>query len=135
MAKIEKDVHIAASIERVWAALTGAQALAAWMGTSSPPRIALQPGGEYEFFDGSTTGKITTLIPPHSLAYTWRQAEWPAEWADSLVRWELREANAGTQLRLTHTGFPNPDERDSHAEGWDVYWLDPMVAWLEGANR
>jgi hypothetical protein len=34
-------------------------------------------------------------------------------------------------VRLTHDKFPNTEERDSHDEGWDVYWLKPMKEWLE----
>lgn len=129
MTPIKKSLTIAAPIARVWAALTGPKAIAAWMGgpvTSNP-----RPGGRLALFGGETTGRYLQVAKPTALAYTWRQAGWPAEWADSRVRWTLRAVRAGTAIRLVHTGFPNLAERDAHAEGWDIYWLGPMQAWLE----
>src|SRR5690242_12913838 len=103
---IEKVVTIAAPLERVWAALTEPAAIAAWMDDDAAA-IDLRAGGAYQFFGGATTGIVTAFKAPRSLTYTWRQAEWPAAWADSVVTWTLRRAGAGTRVQLTHTGFPN----------------------------
>ncbi len=43
----------------------------------------------------------------------------------------VEPVEVGTRVHLTHDRFPNVDERDSHDEGWDVYWLSPMKDWLE----
>lgn len=125
--QIEKDISIAAPIDRVWAALTDPAAIGAWMGDEEQVAVDLRVGGAYQFFGGAPTGVVTKLRRPNTLEYTWRQAEWP----DSVVRWKLARDGAGTKVHLTHDTFPNQAERDSHDEGWDTYWLEPMRAWLE----
>jgi len=127
--KVTKKLTIAAPIEKVWAALTSPKAIAGWMG--GPVIVNPRVGGKYALFGGETTGKFTQIEKPSTLEYTWRQANWPAEWADSRVHWELKPTKTGTQVKLTHDHFPNQDERDGHDEGWDTYWLAPMKEWLE----
>jgi uncharacterized protein YndB with AHSA1/START domain len=129
---VEKSVYIEAPVERVWAALTDSQAIASWMGAGSVADLELQVGRPYAVFGGETTGRFARINPPHQLDYTWRQAEWKRQWADSIVHWELAPVGTGTQVRLVHEGFPNRPERDGHDKGWDDYWLGPMKAWLEG---
>jgi len=129
MSKVAKKVTIAAPVQKVWTALTSPKAIEAWMG--GPVRVSLKVGGKYAFFGGETTGEFIRIEKPNTLEYTWRQAGWPAEWADSRVHWELNPTRKGTQVRLTHDKFPNTEERDSHDEGWDAYWLKPMKEWLE----
>jgi uncharacterized protein YndB with AHSA1/START domain len=132
MSFIAKTILIQSPVERVWAALTGPIVIAAWMGgevLSDPHR-----GGKYAYFGGETTGVYTYVEPPYRLEYTWRQSTWPADWPDSHVRWRLRRLPDGTDLQLVHDGFPNQEERDSHDQGWEDYWLKPMKAWLEQDN-
>ena len=133
MTDVEKNVIIAAPIEKVWAALTDPQAIGAWMDDEAV-KVNLKVGGRYKFFGGETTGEITALAPPHTLEYTWRQGEWLKEWPDSVVRWELKPSGKKTRVHLTHRRFPNQSERDGHDEGWDTYWLGPMKAWLESKD-
>lgn len=129
-AQIKKHLTIAAPIQKVWAALTDAKSIGAWMGDDAV-KSTLRKGGGYALFGGETTGKFTVIKKPTRLEYTWRQHEWKKEWADSVVRWELKAKGEGTEVRLTHSKFPNQKERDGHDEGWDVYWLKPMKKWLE----
>jgi len=131
---IEKNVRIAAPIERVWAALTDPASIEGWMGEDSAVEVDLKVGGRYRLFGGETTGKFTRIERPHRLEYTWRQATWRKGWPDSIVRWGLQTDRDGTRVSLVHTQFPNSEERDSHDEGWDAYWLEPMQAWLESAD-
>jgi uncharacterized protein YndB with AHSA1/START domain len=133
MSDIEKNLHIAAPIERVWAALTEPGAILGWMGPESKVEVDLKVGGRYRLFGGDTTGQFTKVERPNILEYTWRQGEWQKGWADSLVHWELRDAagGKGTQVHLTHSRLPNDHEREGHDEGWDQYWLGPMRKWLE----
>ncbi len=133
MADIERDLQLAVPIETVWAALTEPEAIMAWMGDDTLVAVDLHVNGPYQFFYGATTGRFTEIEPPHRLAYTWRQDEWPSHWPDSLVRWELTpDGQGGTKLHLTHANLPNPTERDGHDQGWDLFWLHPMQDWLEG---
>ena len=131
MADIEKNVQIAAPIEKVWAALTDPVSIRGWMGEDSAVEVDLKVGGRYRLFGGDTTGAFTVIERPHTLEYTWRQGEWKKAWPDSVVHWELKTAGQGTQVRLAHSKFPNQEERDGHDTGWDDYFLGPMKEWLE----
>lgn len=131
MLSIEKNVVIAAPIERVWAALTRPAMLETWMEDDSV-QIDLRMGGKYQFFDGETSGKFLLVERPIQLEYTWRQREWPRDWPDSYVRWEIEPTGSGTRLRMSHTHLPNEEERNSHDEGWDIYFLEPLRDYLEG---
>jgi uncharacterized protein YndB with AHSA1/START domain len=131
VADIEKNVRIAAPIEKVWAALTYPTSIRGWMGDDSTIAVDLQVGGHYQLFGGETTGVFTQIEKPNKLAYTWRQGEWHKDWPDSLVSWELTPVGQQTQVLLTHNQFPNTEERDGHDEGWDIYFLGPMKEWLE----
>jgi uncharacterized protein YndB with AHSA1/START domain len=130
MSTVTKSVIIQAPIDQVWAALSAADTISSWMG--GLVKSDLRPGGKYAYFGGETTGRYTIVDPPHRLEYTWRQTEWPAEWSDSTVKWELKADEKGTHVDLVHEHFPNESERSGHDEGWDTYWLGPMKEWLEG---
>ena len=39
------------------------------------------------------------------------------------VRFELEEDAGGTIVRLSHRGFPEPAQRESHSHGWSHYAL------------
>jgi uncharacterized protein YndB with AHSA1/START domain len=133
MKDIEKSVRIDAPLESVWAALTDPAAIGGWMGTIGL-KVDLKAGGRYAFFGGETTGRFTEVAGPRILEYTWRQSSWKKGWKDSIVHWQLKRERGGTRVRLTHHRFPNKEERDGHDEGWDLYWLEPMKAWLESKN-
>lgn len=130
MDDVVKQVRIDAQIERVWQALTDAGTIAEWMLDPSAA-LDLRAGGEYRLFGGETSGQFTAIEKPRLLEYTWRQSAWPAEWADSRVRWQLSAEGGATQVTLTHSQFPNDDERAGHDSGWDDYWLEPMIDYLE----
>ena len=127
---IRKTILIKAPVEKVWAALTDAKAIGSWMGGEGI-KVTLRMGGTFTLFGGDTTGKFMEIRRPNTLEYSWRQHTWQKAWADSIVRWELNPKGKSTYLRLVHSQFPNTEERDSHEEGWDTYWLKPMKAWLE----
>lgn len=61
-------------------------------------------------------GEYRELARPSRLAFTWR---WEgSEMPDTLVTIDLRPADAGTELVLTHSQFPLPSQRDEHTKGW-----------------
>ncbi|MCC6613254.1 MAG: SRPBCC domain-containing protein [Anaerolineae bacterium] len=131
MPSIRKQVIAHAPIEQVWSALVDRDAIAAWM-IDETVAVDLRVGGAYAFFAGETTGRFTRVEAPTILEYTWRQDTWPAEWADSKVCWELEAHGSSTRIQLFHRDFPNEDERENHDDGWILYWLNPMIDWLEG---
>jgi uncharacterized protein YndB with AHSA1/START domain len=131
MQPILKERLILASPQAVWAALTDPASIQAWMGDESAVEFDLRPGGRFRLFGGETSGTIETVEPLSRLGYSWRQAEWPAEWADSHVEWTLSPEGPGTRLHLVHRDFPTQQERDGHDQGWDDYFLGPMQQVLE----
>ena len=130
---IKKSLTIAAPIHKVWSALTEPKVIGTWMDDANV-KVTLRKGGRYAFFGSETSGKFTTIHKPITLEYTWRQHEWKKEWKDSIVRWELKADGDTTVVKLTHTNFPNKEERDGHDDGWDVYWLQPMTLWLRTSD-
>lgn len=130
MSEIEKTAQIAVPIGKVWQALTVPDVISDWM-SDEYVKVDLKIGGRYSFFGGETTGKFIEIEKPIILEYSWRQSTWPKDWKDSIVRWELKAGRGGTQVHLIHRDLPNKEEQDSHDEGWDIYWLEPMTDWLE----
>lgn len=131
MADIVKNIRIATPIDKVWDALTNPASIRGWMGDDDTIAVELRAGGHFQFFGGETTGVFIEIEKPNKLAYTWRQGEWQENWPNSLVSWELTPVGQETQVKLTHSQLPNSAERDSHDEGWDIYFLGPMKNWLE----
>jgi uncharacterized protein YndB with AHSA1/START domain len=131
--RIEREVQIAAPIERVWAVLTEPAHVGEWFGQGKPTDIDLRPGGvmvldhgEY----GTFPTTIVTVEAPHSFSYRWASA-YPGEEAtednSTLVEFTLATADDGTLLRVVETGFAAltiPPARvstagyDSHSSGW-----------------
>ena len=131
---IEKTLVINAGIDRVWAALTDEEAIGSWM-EDEGVKVNLKKGGKYTLFAGSTTGKFTGIARPKVLEYTWRMDDWDKDAPDTNVRWELEPSGKKTKVRLVHSGFIDRDMRDSHDDGWDVYFLEPMKSWLEAGDN
>ncbi|HVO41745.1 MAG TPA: SRPBCC domain-containing protein [Aggregatilineales bacterium] len=127
---IERNVLIAAPIGKVWRAMTDPEIIAEWMSDDSV-QISLKIGGTYRFFNGETTGAFMQVDKPKSLAYTWRQVDWLKEWPDSIVQWEFEPVGRSTRITLLHSRLPNKEQRDSHDEGWDLYFLEPLQEFLE----
>lgn len=116
---ITTTVDIAASPERVFAALTDPQELAAWWGSDDTYRtrdwrIDARPAGEWSARtidpsgnEGSIHGEFIVANAPHVLESTWH-ASWDGR-ASTTVRYELAPVIVhdapGTRLTVTHTGF------------------------------
>ena len=119
--------HYRRPIERVWKALTEPARLSDWMGQSYVEPFV---GGRYEtMLDGlkPMRGRVRIWEPPSLLEYEFRNAHAP----DSVARWELSPADAGTRVIFKHRGMPYANS-NLMLPGWHVY-LDHMGAALEGA--
>ncbi|MEO8546155.1 MAG: SRPBCC domain-containing protein [Betaproteobacteria bacterium] len=122
---------IRAPRERVFDAFTTEAGIASWMGPRgmhvSVARADTQIGGAWQVQmvarDGSrhdVGGQFRVLERPHRLAYTW---QWqgdanPMSGMSTLVEVELLDKDGGTELRMTHSGFPAAAVRDGHNQGW-----------------
>ena len=131
--KIERELTIAAPIQRVWAVLTEPQHIAQWFGRGEPAPVNLRAGGILHLDHGEHGEfpcRIEKVDPPHYLAYRWASA-YPGEEAtdtnSTLVEFTLVPDGDGTRLRLVESGFAAlaiPPEREptagyeSHSAGW-----------------
>lgn len=90
--------------ERVWAALTNREAIAAWlMPNDFQPRL----GHRFQFrtkpapgFNGIVDCEVLEIDPPRRLVYSWVGGG-----IDTTVAWTLEEDGKGTRLVLEHKGF------------------------------
>jgi len=112
----------------VWEYLTNAELMELWLMKSD-----FQPviGHEFTFrlgrkpsvdFDGIVYCKVLEIEPFKKLSYSWKLG--PGEGVintDSIVHWELKEKDNGTELLLNHTDFvvlENMDIFNAMTKGW-----------------
>lgn len=113
--RIEREVIVAAPIERVWAAITDAREVAQWFGDVA--EIDLRPGGKARFgwteHDSVSDAIIEIVEPLQRFAYRWAAASGVAvaDGPSTLVEFTLEVVAQGTRVRLVESGFANlPDE-------------------------
>jgi uncharacterized protein YndB with AHSA1/START domain len=131
--RIEREIAIAAPVERVWAVLTEPEHVGRWFGQGKPAQVDLRPGG-LMYLDHGEYGtfpvRFEKIDPPRTLSYRWASA-YPGEEADdtnsTLVEFTLAPDGDGTRLRLVESGFASltiPAHRqatasfESHSAGW-----------------
>jgi uncharacterized protein YndB with AHSA1/START domain len=132
--RIVEEITIKAPAERVFEAIASPTERVQWWG--SPGRFEvtqmesdLRPGGAWmmrglrggaeEF---SIRGEYRAVERPRVLEFTW-QPDWPEP--PTVVRFDLREEDGVTTVRVTHSGF-NAEFPPSRYQGWP---------WLLGALR
>jgi len=115
-----------ATAEELWSALTRPEQLARWLTHATLEATA---GGQVRFDfgdDGDCTGEILVWDPPQTLEYEWRFAGED----ESVVRWELHDAEGGTLLVLDHRRL-GADQATGYAAGWHAH-LDVLEGYLAG---
>jgi glutathione S-transferase len=64
-------------------------------------------------------GRYREVRRPERLAYSWQwQGGGPMPDVETEIEVVFAERNGGTELRMTHRGFPNEAMRDAHTHGW-----------------
>lgn len=109
--------------KRVMQLLTDDVLIRKWSGEAAI--LEKKVGGTFEMFDGWVKGEVLKTSEDE-LAYTWKPADWAAEAKPSEVHYLLKADEAGTRVIITHTGFPDADEMNSHKSGWTDFFFDPL---------
>jgi uncharacterized protein YndB with AHSA1/START domain len=141
--RIEREVLIDASRERVWAVLTEAEHIARWFGDQA--EIDLKPGGRAVFgwseYSATHEAVIEEVDPPSFLSYRWtHKADGDtAEGNLTLVEFTLTEVPTGTLLQVVETGFTSlhvsPAEQQKAAEDNTEGWSSELAELKEYAER
>ena len=141
---VSRTVTIAASIEKVWAALTQPEHIAKWFGQGAVlDTVAVGGTGTFSFDGyGDFPVQIEELDPQRVIAYRWgnenARAITPIDPNRSTVfRFTLEPADGGTQLTVVESGFDTLSDpaasMESNRGGWNSE-LDELVAYLEGVS-
>jgi len=144
--QIEREVVIAAPVDRVWSILTEANHLHSWFGNAGV-EIDLRPGGNISLaFEGygRFLGQVETVDPPRQFAYRWAQEAdvAPNDGNSTLVAFTLTPDGASTRLKVVESGFSGlawSEERktaqfNDHTSGWEgimngfVTYAEQLVA-------
>jgi uncharacterized protein YndB with AHSA1/START domain len=139
--KIERELVLKHPIDRVWTALTTAEGLAGWFGSTA--EIDLRPGGRlflrWDELGAEGTATVETVEPPHRFSFWWGIEGLPDDDPRrTLVEFTLTAVEEGTLLRLVESGFAQVEEEIGRAaqagntEGWDSE-LGDLVAYLDAA--
>jgi uncharacterized protein YndB with AHSA1/START domain len=110
--RIEREITIAAPVERVWSVLTQAEHIGGWFADAGA-EIDLRPGGALVMRwqeHGMTRARVEAVEPPHRFAYRWtahhaEQGAEPAAGNSTLVEVTLDPEGEDTRLRVVESGF------------------------------
>src|SRR5687768_5557816 len=114
--RIEQQIHIAATRQRVWRALTDAEEFGGWFGVALKGR-AFSPGqrtqGQITIpgYEHVTFDVVVERVEPESLfSFRWHpyavdpKIDYSKE-PTTLVVFELSDADGGTLVKVTESGF------------------------------
>lgn len=131
------EIHIAAPVERVFAAISDPNQVKNWWGQKGKYRHTdsesdVRPGGKWRTSGASdngekfsVSGEYLEIDPPRLLVYTWA-ASFDGG-AVTTVRWELRPHEGGTLVTLRHSGLAKqPDASKRYGGGWPT-----VLAWMQ----
>jgi uncharacterized protein YndB with AHSA1/START domain len=120
---IEREIVIAAPVERVWEIVTEPEHMGRWFGDSGAERSGDTITMRWEQY-GEADLRIVREERPHVFAYNWDANDKAA--GETLVEFTLTPDGDGTRLRVVESGFAalktSDAERDrlreGNVEGW-----------------
>ena len=138
--RIERTLQLSQPPATVWAALTTAEGLGTWFGTSA--EVDLRVGGEARLaWDSGDTAslRIERLEPPRVFGWTWAISGLPeGDPRRTYVEFTLEPAGDGTTLTMVESGFAQLPDDGAHdkayagnTDGWSTE-LAELVAYLDG---
>jgi uncharacterized protein YndB with AHSA1/START domain len=140
---VRRSVHIAAPVEKVWAAVTEPDHISRWFGRAELDAVGVGARGSLTWPDhGPVPLRVEAFDPPHTVSYRWGNDDALAEPLtdldeahSTLFTFTLEPVAGGTRLTVVEAGFDRTSDPlgnlDSHRQGWDGE-LDKLVALLEG---
>lgn len=133
---LEREIHIAARPETVFAFLTDGERMRQWMGVSVT--IDARPGGVYRVNVSGrhiAAGEFLEVIPNQRVVHTfgWEGGDSTPPAGSSVVEYTLTPDGDGTLLKLVHRSLPNEDEVTGHGQGWDHY-MERLAIVSEGSD-
>ncbi len=132
-----------ATPEAVFAAWTDADSFQTWMCPDpvqwTTAELDVRVGGCFRlvmhYGDGEGemvhSGVYREVQPPERLVFTWVSTI--THHQTTLVTVELRPRDAGTELILTHEGFPDAEAANRHDDGWHTIVAKLEVYMSQGA--
>jgi activator of HSP90 ATPase len=114
---IHQETIFNAKPSTIFAILTDSSKFSELTG-GAPTEINNEAGGSFSLFGGMIHGRNIELVENHLIVQAWRAGNWN-EGVYSIVRFELKEHEAGTMLILDHSGFP-----EGQAEHLSVGWVE-----------
>ena len=132
---IEREITIAAPVERVWELITRPEHVGTWFGDAGA-EIDLRPGGaitlRWEEY-GTIHGRVERIEPMALFSYRWAPFKdpggtEPTAGNSTLIEFMLSESDEGTRLRVVESGFsaldttPERQEalRRGNEDGWGI---------------
>lgn len=139
---VRRTIHISATLERVWKALTDPQQISLWFGEAHLDGTAVGAVGTLTWPDhGSTPFRVEAIDEPNSISYRWNEE--PSTGtpviadASTVFTFTLEARAGGTQLTVVETGFETTTDPtaslESHRGGWNSE-LDELIDLLESAG-
>lgn len=129
MTRVTLVRRIRARPQIVFDALTTADGIVAWWGPDAGPVLVAEMearvGGRYRVrfrmldeTEHESSGEILELVRPKRLAMSWRWVAGGDDPGESLLSFDLRAVDDGTELTLTHARLGTEEARLSHEQGW-----------------
>jgi len=142
---VRRTVHVAASVEKVWAAVTEAEHISRWFGRAELAGRGVGATGSLTWPDhGPVPLRVEAFDEPRTVSYRWSNDDAlgvPAATLDvehsTVFTFTLEPVSGGTRLTVVESGFdvtsdPTANLED-HRAGWDAE-LDKLVVLLESGS-
>lgn len=116
--------------ETIWKALTSAQLIARWL--MEPTGFEAVEGNTFTFktnpagaWDGTIHCRVLEVVACKRFVYAWKGGDAAntgyGSALDTVVTWSLTPVEAGTRVRVVHSGFVTPKNDTAYrnmSEGW-----------------
>jgi len=128
------EAPIAASPERVYAAITEQAGLARWWTPDATAEASVGSVAELRFRGGRHVIRmeVTALEPGRRVQWAVRQGA--PEWAGTSVSWELTPTETGTRVRFAHRNYPSVEGTFAQVTFNWAWYLSSLKDYLEAGT-